>query len=285
MTHPILVLAALTAVLNAATPLLAAEAGGQTNIPAGDTRKATVPETTISTWSGFKRLDFTVANRAALLVVPHTPAPGNPWIWRTEFFGHEPQGDIALLNQGYHVAYIDVTNMYGAPVALDIMDKYHEYLTTQFHLSTKPVLEGFSRGGLFAVNWAARNPTRVSSIYLDAPVGDFKSWPGGKLKAPGSPEDWERLKKAYGFTEAQALAYPYNPIDNLKPLAEAKIPILGVYGDADKDALPDENIELLAKRYKELGGEIELIVKPGVAHHPHSLKDPTPIVNFILKHQ
>ena len=33
-----------------------------------------------------------------------------------------------------------------------------------------------------------------------------------------------------------------------------------------------------------LGGEIVLIVKPGGKHHPHSLKDPTPIVDFILKH-
>ena len=38
------------------------------------------------------------------------------------------------------------------------------------------------------------------------------------------------------------------------------------------------------KRYKQLGGKIDVIVKPGVGHHPHSLKDPTPIVEFVLKH-
>jgi len=138
---------------------------------------------------------------------------------------------------------------------------------------------------LFALNWAARNPAKVASLYLDAPVADFKSWPGGKGKGEGSARDWETVQKVYGLTEAQALSYALNPIDNLKPLAGAKIPILGVYGTADTTVPPDENIEILARRYKELGGEIQLIAKPGVGHHPHSLQDPTPIVDFIVEHQ
>ena len=46
----------------------------------------------------------------------------------------------------------------------------------------------------------------------------------------------------------------------------------------------EENTAIVEKRYKELGGEITVISKPGVGHHPHSLKDPTPIVDFVLKH-
>ena len=244
-----------------------------------------MPDTAVSQWQGYQRLDFVVANRACLLVVPKTVAKGKPWSWRTEFFGHEPQGDVALLGKGYHVAYMDVQNMYGAPVALDLMDKFYDHLLQRHQLSAKPVLEGFSRGGLFALNWAARNPAKVASLYLDAPVADFKSWPGGKGKGEGSARDWETVQKVYGLTEAQALSYALNPIDNLKPLAGAKIPILGVYGTADTTVPPDENIEILARRYKELGGEIQLIAKPGVGHHPHSLQDPTPIVDFIVEHQ
>jgi hypothetical protein len=30
-----------------------------------------------------------------------------------------------------------------------------------------------------------------------------------------------------------------------------------------------------------LGGSFMLIVKQGCGHHPHGLKDPTPIVNFM----
>ena len=69
-------------------------------------------------YEGFERLDFAVGDRAGWLVLPRQPAPGKPWIWRTEFFGHEPQADLALLARGFHVAYLDVQNLYGAPVAV-----------------------------------------------------------------------------------------------------------------------------------------------------------------------
>jgi len=234
-------------------------------------------------WNGYEQLQFEVNGRQCLLVLPKTPAPGKPWIWRTEFFGHEPQADIALLGHGFHVAYINVQNLYGAPVALDQMDSFYEHLTTKFGLSRKTVLEGFSRGGLFAFNWAARHPDRVAAIYVDAPVCDFKSWPGGKGKGKGSPADWKRLLSVYGLTEEEAMKYPLNPVDNLAPLAKAKIPILSVCGDSDKVVPIEENTRLVEKRYKELGGHIEVIVKPNCDHHPHSLKDPTPIVEFILR--
>jgi pimeloyl-ACP methyl ester carboxylesterase len=236
----------------------------------------------VSDWKGFERSDFTVAGRAALLVRPKTPAPGNPWIWRTEFFGHEPQGDIALLGKGFHVAYIDVQNLYGAPVAIEAMNSFHDHLTASFGLSQKVVLEGFSRGGLFAFNWAAHRPADVAGLYVDAPVCDFKSWPGGKGKGKGSPADWQNLLKAYGLTEEQGIGYDKNPVDTLAPLAKAGIPILAVVGDADSTVPVSENIDVVEKRYQALAGKIQVIRKPGCDHHPHSLPDPAPIVDFVL---
>lgn len=56
-----------------------------------------------------------------------------------------------------------------------------------------------------------------------------------------------------------------------------------VCGSADEIVPLEENTGLLAERYKRLGGHIEVIEKPDVGHHPHSLKDPTPIVEFILR--
>jgi pimeloyl-ACP methyl ester carboxylesterase len=116
-------------------------------------------------------------------------------------------------------------------------------------------------------------------------VCDFKSWPGGKGKGKGSERDWKLVLEVYGFkSEAEALAYDKNPVDNLAPLAAAKVPLLHVYGDAD-DVVPwEENTSLVAKRYRELGGDITLIAKPGVGHHPHGLDDSTPIVEFIARH-
>lgn len=236
----------------------------------------------VSDWKGFERSDFTVAGRAALLVRPKTPAPGNPWIWRTEFFGHEPRGDIALLGKGFHVAYIDLQNLYGAPVAIEAMDAFHDHLTKTFGLSQKVVLEGFSRGGLFAFNWAAHRPANVAGLYVDAPVCDIKSWPGGKGKSKGSPGDWQKLLKVYGLTEEQAIAYDKNPIDTLASLAKSGVPILAVVGDADKTVPVSENIDIVEKKYQALGGKIQVIRKPGCDHHPHSLPDPAPIVDFVV---
>jgi len=242
-----------------------------------------VPDEILSDWNGFERQDFLFNKEPAILVVPKNALPGKPWIWRPEFFDAFPAVDIALLGAGYHVAYVNMHNQFGAPNALKTMDAFYAYLVNKKGLSPKPVLEGFSRGGLYALNWAAKNPDKVSALYLDAPVCDFNSWPGGKGKGPGSPADWTACLGGYGLTEKEALTYPLKPVENLKPIAEAKIPIIAVAGDADTLVPMDENINLVEKRYGELGGKIQVITKPGVGHHPHSLQDPTPVVNFLLQ--
>ena len=112
----------------------------------------------VSQWNGYDRLDFKVMGREALIVKPRTPAAGNPWIWRTEFFGHEPQGDIALLAAGWHVAFFKVSDMYGAPQSIELMTQFHTHMIREYGLKPKAVLEGFSRGGLYAVNFAAAHP-------------------------------------------------------------------------------------------------------------------------------
>ena len=236
-----------------------------------------------SAWNGMKRLDFTVAERPALVIVPDKALPGNPWIWRTEFFNAFPMADVELAKRGFHVGYINMENMYGGPDAMKLMDAYHDYMVKEYKLAPKPVLEGLSRGGLFAFNWASLNPGKVAGLYVDAPVCDFKSWPGGKGKGKGSPGDWERLCKVYKLTPEQAMAYKKNPVDTLAPLAKAKVPILAVVGD-DDDVVPvAENTAVVEKKYKQLGGSIHVIHKPGVNHHPHSLQNPAAIVDFAFK--
>ena len=231
-----------------------------------------------SDWNGFTRIDFTVAGRPCLLVLPAQSAPGRPWIWRTEFFGHEPQADLALLAQGWHVAYMDAKNLYGAPKAMAWFGQFYAHLVVQFGLSSRVVLEGFSRGGLYAINFAIAHPKRVAALYLDAPVLDIRSWPGRNRQS----KEWVQCLEAYGLNE-ESLAKFRGPLERLSPLAAAGVPILSVCGEADRVVPFAENTAVLEKRYRELGGPIEVIRKPGVDHHPHSLKDPAPIVDFILK--
>ncbi|NBW87156.1 MAG: hypothetical protein EBR23_10115, partial [Planctomycetia bacterium] len=93
------------------------------------------------------------------------------------------------------------------------------------------------------------------------------------------------MLQAYGMSDEQARAYTQNPVDNLEPLATAKIPILCVIGDRHDHIVPiEENALKVEERYKTLGGEIEVIRKPNGGHRPHSLPDPAPIVDFVVKH-
>lgn len=238
-----------------------------------------------SDWHGFDRYEFPIAGNTASVVVPKKAAAGNPWVWHGEFFGHKPAPDIALLGHGFHIVYLSVPNMLGSPEAVSHWNNLYRELTRRYGFSTKPALVGLSRGGLYCYNWAAANPDKVSSIYGDAPVCDFKSWPGGKGKGKGSAGDWKLVLERFHFkNEEEALASKQNPVDNLEQLAKNKVPLLHVFGDAD-DVVPwDENTGVIAERYKQLGGEIELIRKPGVGHHPHGLEDSTPIIEFISKH-
>jgi pimeloyl-ACP methyl ester carboxylesterase len=235
-----------------------------------------------SVWNGFDRYDFDVAGKPVLVVAPKTALPGKPWVWHGEFFGHKPAPDIALLGKGLHVVYMNIPDMLGAPQAVEYWNSFYSELTTNFGFAPKAALVGLSRGGLYCYNWATANPEKVACIYGDAPVCDLKSWPGGKGKGKGSPADWRLVFQLYRFgSEDEALAYKGNPVDRLASLAQFKVPLLHVYGDAD-DVVPwDENTGLVANRYRELGGPITLVPKPGVGHHPHGLDDSTPIINFI----
>lgn len=228
----------------------------------------------------YLRSDFTLDGRLCLLVTPLQAAAGRPWIWRTEFFGHEPQADLALLARGYHVAYMDVQDMYGSPRAIAHMDQFYRYLIASHHLAPTVVLEGFSRGGLYAFNFAVVYPERVAALYLDAPVLDIRSWPGG---FPQTAE-WAQCLAEYDLTTETVVTAKVSPVDNIAPIAQARIPIIAVVGDVDTVVPIAQNISVLEERYRAYGAPITVIHKPDCEHHPHSLPDPDPIVQFLLTH-
>ena len=237
-----------------------------------------------SDWNGYQRFDFVFKQRKCIVVQPQKAANGKPWIWRARFFGHQPQADLELLKHGFHLAYCDVANLFGNAAAVGHWNDFYDYLTSKHQFSQKVALEGMSRGGLIIYNWAYHNAEKVSCIYGDAPVCDIKSWPGGKGVGKGHLGTWKNCLKAYGLTEAEALQFKGNPIDHLKPLAKKKVPLLHIVGTADTVVPVAENTTIVEQRFKRLGGKIQVISKPGIGHHPHSLKDPTRIVEFVLKH-
>lgn len=242
-----------------------------------------VPEDPGHSWKGFDRFDFTLPDSKAKcsLIRPRKTAEGHPWIWRARFFGHQPALDLALLERGYHLAYVDVANLYGGPEAIKRGEEFYRHLTKKFKLGPKPILEGMSRGGLFIFNFAAHHPGKVAAIYGDNPVCNFQSWPGGKNGKP-SPGDYARCLKAYGITGDQAATHPQ--ITDAEFARKIRgIPVALVIGTADEVVPPSENAELLATHLNTLKSPLRVWRKEGLGHHPHGLNPIAPLLEFLLR--
>lgn len=234
-------------------------------------------------YHGFQVREFECGGRKAKLVIPDKPV-GGKWIWRTEFFGAFDTVDAEMVRRGYYLAYIEMHDMYGAPAAIDIMAEFSNTLETDCGLNTKPALFGFSRGGLYACQYAYMYPEHVSALYLDAPVLDIRSWPCGLWKSRGNEKNRIECLEMYGITEDEIASFASSPVDRAENLAHAKVPVIIVAGDADRSVPIDENTYPFLERFRKAGGEAELIVKPGCDHHPHSLEDPAPVCDWLEKH-
>ncbi len=283
MKHLIAIFALLDTSLLAQEPAPAPAPPAKVLVSTSD---LTFPGETLDEWHGYVRHTFQLDGCKAWVVEPKTALPGKPWSWCMEFADSftDRCAAPALLAAGFHHAHIVVGNTFGSPDAVKHFDAFYTALVAQ-GLGKKATLIGISRGGLYAYRFASEGPERVAVIYGDAAVCDFKSWPGGKGTGKGSAGDWAALIKSYGFRdEAEALAYKGNPVDVLAPLAKAHVALIHVVGDTDDAVPPAENAEIVEQRYKALGGVFQMIHKPGVGHHPHGLDDPTPVVDFIVKH-
>lgn len=242
-----------------------------------------ISEKAFDEWKGYRRVLFRVDGRESCCVEPKAAEGERRYVWRTEFFGAFDSADLALLEKGWHVLYHKVSNLYGCPSSVEYMRAFQDEVTAAFGLNPRAVLFGFSRGGLYAVNYAAAYPERVSALYLDAPVMDINSWPGGRGSGDGDPACWQECLAQYGLTEQSAAGFTQQPLYYAERLAQAHIPIVAVAGLADTCVPYEENLKPFSRRFCRAGGDLRLIEKPHVGHHPHSLSDPTEIVRFLLE--
>jgi hypothetical protein len=124
-------------------------------------------------------------------------------------------------------------------------DAWYSFLTGKHGFSAKPAFVGMSKGGVNEYMWATAHPDKVSCIYADNPA----LWPESILK--------------------------------LGELAANDVPLLHVCGSYDflleNHTLAVENI------YHQLGGRISTVIKEGPAHHPHSIRDPKMIADWIVQ--
>ncbi|NLO36365.1 MAG: alpha/beta hydrolase [Clostridiaceae bacterium] len=232
------------------------------------------------------RYSFHFSGHNAILVKPQQTDPQKRWVWRTEFFDAFPAVDDALLAAGFHLAYLQVSDRFGCPSAIDDMEAFRAWLVRKTGLAERANLFGFSRGGLYALHYATRFPDHVAVLYLDAPVLDVLSWPAGLKSGRGSLRDWQLCQEAYGFTQASMEKITDMADRQIERLAELAVPVVLVAGDAD-DVVPwQENGACLAVAYQKRKRTdlCQVILKPGCGHHPHSLDDPEPVVAFISHH-
>ena len=237
----------------------------------------------VRSFYGYPCADFIFEDHDCKIVKPKLAAKGHPWMWRARFWGHEPQTDIALLERGFHIVYCDVAELFGNSEAIQLWNHYYSLLR-KAGLSKKAVLEGMSRGAVYSLNWSAVNPDKVAGVYIDNPVLDLKSWPAGLGREPRSQPEFETLKKDFNLSnEEQVKNFTGSPIDKIPQIVNGKYPILILCADADEAVPPEENTLLFEQKTKDRKGLITVIHKPGFNHHPNSLPNPTPIVDFILK--
>ncbi len=69
-------------------------------------------------------------------------------------------------------------------------------------------------------------------------------------------------------------------VDSLAPLAKAGVPILHICGSLDPWL--DRDTRVAEKKYKELGGNLTVIIRQGEGHFATGPLDPKPVVDFIV---
>jgi pimeloyl-ACP methyl ester carboxylesterase len=182
------------------------------------------------------------------VIAPKDAAPGKPWVFRADFVTRDATVDLALLGKGFHVVTGPVPTETDGPV-LAQWNAVYKHLTAH-GLSKTPVMEGAGGAAGEAYAWAIENPDKVSCVYAENPI----------LRSH--------------MTKAQ-------PLDRLDVLARASVPLLHVCGS--RDPWLDTQTRVLEKRYKELGGQVTVIVQEGAGHFPTAPKDLKPVVEFITR--
>ena len=179
------------------------------------------------------------------VVVPQTVAPGKPWVLRAGSLDRDSAVDLALLAKGYHIVVPPLTAQSGA--VKQQWDELYKLLVNN-GFSKKPALEGTGAGAGECYAWAIENPDQVACIFGENPV-------------------------------LHSLMSKKPVLENLAPLAKAKIPLWHDCGELDP-WLADQTVEL-EKKYKELGGQITVVAKKGQGHFPDDPADPKQVVEFI----
>lgn len=187
-----------------------------------------------------------------------------------------------MLNRGYHLVNIENETRWCKATDTERQANLCEFVKKEYGLNEKCIVLGLSCGGMQAVYLAAKHPELAAVLYLDAPVLNLLSCPCGVGRSTN--EMYVEFTNAMGLTVSQLINYREHPIDYVHILIEQGIPVFLVCGDSDYVVPYSENGEILAQMYEKSDVPFSKVIKPGCGHHPHSLSDCTPIIEFIEKY-
>ena len=237
-------------------------------------------------WHGYRQETFEFEGMRATLVFPEKANENKSWTLKTEYKGAFPETEIALLEKGFHVAYLENISRFATKEDCDKKAHFVKFLAEKFGLKEKCVPIGMSCGGAHALRFAGFYPELIECIFIDAPVLNYCNFPGGLGNAYYERIWEEEFIKAYpGVTRAKLLDFPHHPINMADRLIEHKIPVLMLYGTEDMTVLYNQNGALLEEAYSEKQELLTVIQRKNEGHHPHGFpKNPGVIVDFILEH-
>ena len=238
-------------------------------------------EAIMAAFGAYQMKEFRFAERDAIIIYPSGKANGR-MILKTEYLDAFPAFDQAMLGKGYHIIHIFHRTRWATDEENDIMAEFVRYCAKEYGLDERCILEGMSCGGLQAAKFAETYPELTAVVYLDAPVLNILSMAGlGECSRDAVPSFWCELVAAYGVSHSTIVNFRKSPIDNMQPLIDHNIPIIMLYGDSDDVVLYNENGRVLEDFYRANGGNLKVIQKAMVGHHPHGLHDPAPIIEFV----
>lgn len=235
-------------------------------------------------WEDYKVKEFEFAERQAVIIYPNC-APNGRMLLKTEYLTAFPSFDLAMLEKGYYLIHIFHRSRWAPDEETHIMADFVRYCAKELNASERCVLEGMSCGGLQAARFAELYPELTAVMYLDAPVLNILSMAGlGECKCDSMDAFWREIVATYGVSRSTIVNFRKSPIDHMEPLIANNIPVILLYGNADNVVVYEENGKVLEDYYRENGGIIKVISRSMAGHHPHSLDDPTVIVDFVEKY-
>ena len=239
-------------------------------------------ENTKSNFHGYTQYDFELFGWSCKLVSPRHTALGRPWIWRSGHWGDYTDLDQQLLQRGIHVAYIDTEGLFGNSEAEDRWFRLYDFMT-KGGMDKKVSIESYGIGSLEAMNWSVNNKDKIKAIYLDEPLLDLNSWPGGTKKASEEIDIRKKVLRAHGIKNSKKEEpFMFSPVNSLEKWNENQIPFFVVYSKLNGKIVPEENI----KKFLSVNAVEKLTTehpKEGV-FESFGLEDPSELSGFILDH-